>query len=120
MKPREAQAVERLYAVAQRAQAQAPEGEAAELRAMEAAFQADKEDGAEAMDTAAGPSGSAGAGLEADPQLRATGSRLVQRRPLRRGKQGGKLLGVFTPTTRQERRKAKQKAKRAALRKALG
>ena len=39
---------------------------------------------------------------------------------LRRGKQGGKLLGVFTPTTRQERRKAKQKAKRAALRKALG
>ena len=75
MKPREAQAVERLYAVAQRAQTQAPEGEAAELRAMEAAFQADKEDGAEAMDTAAGPSGSDGAGLEADPQLRATGSR---------------------------------------------
>ena len=34
MKPREAQAVERLYAVAQRAQAQAPEGEAAELRAV--------------------------------------------------------------------------------------
>merc|ERR1719375_527653 len=49
-----------------------------------------------------------------DPGLRATGDR-VHTKKVRRGKQGGKLLGVFKESSKFERRKAKQRAKRAAL-----
>ena len=52
--------------------------------------------------------------LPMDPGLRATGDR-VHTKKVRRGKQGGKLLGVFKESSKFERRKAKQRAKRAAL-----
>lgn len=72
----------------------------------------------DAMDAEGGTEAREGGGdqpaLPMDPGLRATGDR-VHVKKVRRGKQGGKLLGVFKESSKFERRKAKQRAKRAAL-----
>lgn len=72
------------------------------------------EDAMELEGAAAGAGEGEQVALPVDRGLRATGDR-VHTKKVRRGKQGGKLLGVFKESSKFERRKAKQRAKRAAL-----